>query len=64
MHYFASANVDQNREKQRNLKIWVENLNKGILKSCNIPQPLEYQHKNEEIVVRTVPCKSSDSIKK
>ena len=64
MHYFVNANVDQNREKLQNLKIWVENLDKGILKSCDIPLPLEYQHKNEEIVVRTVPCKSSGAIKK
>ena len=64
LHYFAYANVDQNREKQRNLKMWVDNLNPITFKGCDIPQSLEHPHKSEEIVVRTVSCKSKGAIKR
>ena len=57
-------NVDQNRETQRQLKMWVDNLNPITFRGCDIAQSLEHRHKSEEIVVRIVPCKAKGAIKR
>lgn len=61
--YSVKAIQETHREKIQNIKQWADDLNSESFKACDIPNPLEV-YTSEDILVRTVSCKSTGAIKR